>query len=147
MEGFQIAVIILSSVLILLATFTGFLFVNKRQTKFELDDLRKKYNKLKEVCDIPIHKGTRCAIHNYKMTYKKDKNFNVVLEVKILDLTSKKAKIEVIDVDSDDDVYHQENLKKGVINFLNNRWVNISLLDIIMDDNYHRLEKIKKLNL
>jgi hypothetical protein len=122
-----------------------FIMIKKSNKRLlEVNKLKRANKNLRKKIKIfssPLYIGCKCLMNKYGL-YVGENNFTVDLEVKILEYTNTMAKIEVIECQSDSDYYRSNNLKNNVINYMDNKWVKISSLDIIKNKSYDRSKKI-----
>lgn len=81
------------------------------------------------------------------LVYGDKDNFSVIYEVEILDISKDKAKIKVLDFSSTDKIGNDSTKKSGIIQFMDNKWVNRSDLSIIIDTATIRNNKLKQLGI
>ena len=81
------------------------------------------------------------------LTYADKDNFSVVYEVEIIDVSKDKAKVKVLDFSSTDRIGNDSAKRSGIIQFMNNKWVNRRDMSIIIDTAAIRNNKLKQLGI
>jgi hypothetical protein len=152
----EAAIITLSITLFFCIIFLG-VIVNK------YTDLLKKFNetvstinKEKEKLDklIQIEPGDNAIIPNYGLQFEDDSNgeqvltsFKVTYEVEILEVTKDKVKVTAKDFTSVDKVGKDPANKQGILNFLQDKWVDKKTIELVMDAQKRRNIKLNELGI
>lgn len=144
--------LILSSCLLVLITYVGILYKKVEALKDELksakeefDNQKSKYTKEKELL-TSISIGDKALISNYGLCYtEKKKEFEVTYEVEIIDISDKKVKVKSINFIPNCSVGRDPANHQGILNFIDNKWVSKSQIEIILDDAKKRDIKIDKI--
>lgn len=71
--------------------------------------------------------------------------FSVVYECNIIDISENMVKIETVDFTSTDKKANEPQNKPGILNFLNERWINKSEAQLVVDDSKRREDKINQI--
>lgn len=133
---------ILSTIIILLIVFliferkfTNTLFQNLQLEKDKLtkenDKLTKENKKIKSILDFTCYSK---AIVKYSLQESKtSKQFYVLYEVTILETSTNRIKVAVIDFYTDNKVGNDPNNRVEVIRHLDNKWVDKSLAEPVID--------------
>ena len=152
----EIAILILSITLFISIIFLG-VIVNK------YTDLLKKFNetvssvkKEKEKLDklVQIEPGDNAIIPNYGLQYTDDStgedvitSFKVTYEVEIIEVAKGKVKVKANDFTSTDSIARDPKKKQGIIDFLQDKWVDKSSIELVMDAQKRRNIKLNELGI
>lgn len=78
--------------------------------------------------------GDKAVMFDYPLTAKKERiSFKVTYEVEIVEVTEKNVKVKALDYTSDDDFAKDISNKAGIIAFMQDRWVSISSIELIIN--------------
>lgn len=161
----QIAVFILA--ICLLASLIGIvtLYSKCESIREEKDKISKEKDKIKKEKDkadafkkdlIAIKPGHRVIYPDCGLTWTdtdKDGNkmnpvsFKVTYELEVLDVTETRLKVKVVDFTSMDQTGRDAARKPGIIQFMQNKWVNKNEVQLIVDDSVKRDLKLKQLGI
>ena len=104
----------------------------------QLESLKKTKTNL-----LTVNQGDK-VICKQSLSKKKDNHtFEVLFECNVIEVTEKKLKINAFDFTSSDDWANKE--KQSVINYFQDKWVDRSECDIIMDQQHIRDTKLNDL--
>ena len=147
----MIAALIVLGVALILSIYNNknYFFENKRLRE-ENTELKLKLEKSEEEIDdiMSIDPGDKAIITNYALVYTdKDLHFSVDYEVEIVEVSSNRVKVSAVDFTSDDKVGKDPKNKKGIIAFMQNKWVDKNRIDLIVDDSTRRDAKLKQLGI
>lgn len=118
------------------------------QLKTEVSQLNVKItnlkNQIKESLQS-IEPGDRGVIFNYGL--KSDKiSFEVNYEVEIIEITeNNNVKVKALDYTSGDKYANDPTNRQSIIDFMQNRWVSKSRIDLIIDESDRRNSKIDQI--
>lgn len=99
---------------------------------------------------LSINKGERALIPSYPLTYgggtKDEKSFKASYEVDVIEVTDKKIKVVPYRVITDDnDINANQQKIQGIIDFLKDKWIDISEAQPILDTQVRREDKLEEL--
>lgn len=144
---FILSLIFLSCLLVLIG-YVGVLYKKMESLKSELkncNDQKSKYIKEKELLSS-ISIGDKALINNYGLRLiSENKSFEVTYEVEIIDISDKKVKVKSIDFIGNCPVGRDPVNHQGILNFIDNKWISKSEVEIILDDAKKRDIKIDKI--
>jgi hypothetical protein len=112
----------------------------------KLESKKKENDKLALEAELVNLIGCRATLPQ-SLTYNDKDSFSVVYEVEIVDISKDKAKIKVLDFSSTDKIANESAKRSGIINFMNNKWVNRRDMSIIIDTATIRNNKLKQLGI
>lgn len=93
-----------------------------------------------------ITKGSKGLVHGYGLEWTATKKaFKVDYEVDILDVTSSKVKVSAFDFTSNDTNANDPKNKTGVLSHLQNHWIDISKVSLIINES--AISRDKKLDI
>jgi hypothetical protein len=117
---------------------------NKLTRKY--NELLTKYNSIKDYKSsyYSLYPGRKALIHNYGLKMGSE-SFSVNYEVEILEITQNKVKAKAYDFNSDSKIGNDPSLRQGILNIINNTWINLDRIDPILDINSIRDSKINNI--
>jgi|ERR1035437_1360127 hypothetical protein len=110
--------------------------------------LSKEINSTKEMKEdiFKVSPGDRGIMHNYPLRYIKDEvDFKVTYEVEILEVSAGKFKIRAIDYTSLDNVANEPARKNGILEYMKDKWIDKSGVEIVVDSAKRRDNKINQI--
>jgi hypothetical protein len=120
--------------------------------KLKLEDIKSKleHSEKRRKNILSINKGERALIHSYPLTFaggtKDEVSFNADYEVDVIEVTDKKIKVSPYRVITDsNDINSNQQRLQGIIDFLDNKWVDISSAQPIIDTQVRREDKLEEL--
>jgi FtsZ-binding cell division protein ZapB len=133
---------------------------SNNKLKSEIEDFKSKNEDLKSKLEhsekrrknlLSINKGERALIPGYSLTYgggtKDEVSFKSDYEVDVIEVTDKKIKVSPYRVITDNnDINSNQQRLQGLIDFLNNKWVDISSAQPIIDTQVRREDKLEELS-
>lgn len=151
----EIALIITSStILLLLGYITNLLSKidklkeNILSMKEDVDNKVKQLeNKIKAQEElVSIEPGDKAILPNYGLSVKStNESFTVTYEVEVIEVSTKKVKVNALDYQSNDSFPSDPKNKKSIINFLQNTWVDRKDIQLIVDDQIRRERKLNQI--
>ena len=155
------AAILFTSLAIIMLTIMNFIQLGRNNDlRVQLNDAnnkvkekeqeKEKEKKIKENIFV-IESGDKGIIPNYGLSYPDEKNpnkpinFHVTYEVTIVEVSIDKVKVRATGYTSTDKIALEPGNKQGIINFLKDKWVNKTSLELIVDDSKRRQDKINKI--
>lgn len=149
------AITILSISLLLSIIFLGVLFVKNVKLQNNLSEALIEIEKKKINLDklIEIEPGDTGIIPNYRLTNTDETrtpakiNFGVTYEVEIIEVSKDKLKVRATDYTSTDKFPRDPSNKKGIIDFLKDKWVDKESVEIVMDTKKRRSIKLAELGI
>jgi hypothetical protein len=149
------ALIVLSISLLISILFIVFLYNKYDLIRKELDNVKSSVDREKDKLDnlISIEPGDTCIIPDYRlMNTDKNRdpveiNFSITYEVEVLEVTKDKLKVRATDYTSTDSFPRDPKNKKGIIDFLQNKWVDRSSVELVMDTRKRRNIKLDELGI
>ena len=147
----------LSIVLVISVALLWSLYNNSRLQKLN-GELQKENSKLKNDLKeseegteeiLSIDPGDKAIIPNYGLVYKDQNNisFKVTYEVEIIEVSSQRVKVNAIDFTSSDTIGKDPSIRNYIINFMQNKWVNRSEIELLIDNSMRRDAKLRKLGI
>lgn len=99
---------------------------------------------------LSINKGERALIPNYSLTQgrgtKSEKSFEAFYECDVIEVTDKKIKVVPYSVVTDcNEINSDQSALQSVMDFLKNKWVDISQAQPILDTQVRREDKLEEL--
>ena len=152
----EIAIIILSITLFISIIFLGILFDKYSKLLTNYSDTVTSVKKEKEKLDklVQIEPGDNAIIPNYGLQYTDDStseevitSFKVTYEVEIIEVAKDKVKVKANDFTSTDSIARDPKKKQGIINFLQDKWVDKNTIELVMDAQKRRNIKLNELGI
>lgn len=145
----QILIIILSSSIFISLILIFWLFKENRRLVEENESIKKSSDKVRKYTDdlLSIKVGDRAILPNYGLVYDKTDSFHVNYEVEIIEISTSKVKVKAIDFQSNDTIGRDPKNKSGIIAFMQNKWVDKSDLELVVDDKMRRDRKLRDLGI
>lgn len=152
----EIAILILSITLFISIIFLGILFDKYSKLLTNYSDTVTSVKKEKEKLDklVQIEPGDNAIIPNYGLQYTDDStgeevitSFKVTYEVEIIEVAKDKVKVKANDFTSTDSIARDPQKKQGIINFLQDKWVDKSSIELVMDAQKRRNIKLNELGI
>lgn len=149
------ALTILSLALFLSIIFLGVLFSENCSLKQKLNNALGQVEKEKKNLDnlVEIEPGDSGIIPEYRLTNTDENrnpvqiNFGVTYEVEIIEVTKDKLKVRAVNYTSTDKFPRDPKNKKGIIDFLQDKWVDKSSVELVMDTKKRRSIKLAELGI
>lgn len=121
----------------------------------ELDNVRSSVVKEKQKLDnlVSIEPGDTCIIPDYRLTNTDETrnpiqiNFGVTYEAEILEVSKDKIKVRAVNYTSNDKFPRDPKNRKGIIEFLQDKWVDKSSVELVMDTRKRRNIKLDELGI
>ena len=121
----------------------------------ELDNVRSSVVKEKQKLDnlVSIEPGDTCIIPDYRLTNTDETrnpiqiNFGVTYEAEILEVSKDKLKVRAVNYTSNDKFPRDPKNRKGIIDFLQDKWVDKSSVELVMDTRKRRNIKLDELGI
>ena len=152
----EIAILILSITLFISIIFLGILFDKYSKLLTNYSDTVTSVKKEKEKLDklVQIEPGDNAIIPNYGLQYTDDStgedvitSFKVTYEVEIIEVAKDKVKVKANDFTSTDSIARDPKKKQGIIDFLQDKWVDKSSIELVMDAQKRRNIKLNELGI
>lgn len=152
----EIAIIILSITLFISIIFLGILFDKYSKLLTNYSDTVTSVKKEKEKLDklVQIEPGDSAIIPNYGLQYTDDStgeevktSFKVTYEVEIIEVSKDKVKVKATDFTSTDSIARDPKKKQGIIDFLQDKWLDKSSIELVMDAQKRRNIKLNELGI
>jgi hypothetical protein len=120
--------------------------LQKENSKLK-NDLEESEEEAEEI--LSIDPGDKAIIPDYGLAYREQnkKSFKVTYEVEIIEVSSQRVKVNAIDFTTSDAVAKDPNNRNGIINFMQNKWVNRSEIELLIDDSVRRDAKLRKIGI
>lgn len=121
----------------------------------ELDNVKSSVFKEKQKLDnlVSIEPGDTCIIPDYRLTNTDETrnpiqiNFGVTYEAEILEVSKDKIKVRAVNYTSNDKFPRDPKNRKGIIEFLQDKWVDKSSVELVMDTRKRRNIKLDELGI
>lgn len=152
----EIAIVILSITLFLSIILLGILFDKYSKLLNNYSDTVTSVKKEKEKLDklVQIEPGDNAIIPNYGLQYTDDStgedvitSFKVTYEVEIIEVAKDKVKVKANGFTSTDSIARDPKKKQGIIDFLQDKWVDKSSIELVMDAQKRRNIKLNELGI
>lgn len=133
-----------------------------REEKEKISKEKDKIKKEKDKADafkkdlIAIEPGHRVIYPDYGLTFTdtdkdgnkmKPESFKVTYELEVLEVTETRLKVKAVDFTSMDQIGRDAKRKPGIIQFMQDKWVNKNEVQLIVDDSVKRDLKLKQLGI
>jgi hypothetical protein len=149
------AITFLSITLFLSVIFLAILFTKNVELQNKLNETLSKMDQEKKKLDnlIEIDPGDSGIIPNYRLSNTDETrtpaqiNFVVTYEVEIIEVSKDKLKVRATDYTSTDKFPRDPANKKGIIDFLKDKWVDKNSVEIVMDTKKRRSIKLAELGI
>lgn len=152
----EIAIVILSITLFLSIIFLGILFSKYTKLLTNYSDTVSRVKKEKEKLDnlIQIEPGDNAIIPNYGLQFTDDSSgeevvtsFKITYEVEIIEVAKDKVKVKATGFTSIDSIARDPQKKQGIIDFLQDKWVDKTSIELVMDAQKRRNIKLNELGI
>lgn len=152
----EAAIITLSITLFFCIIFIGVIVKKYTDLLQKLNETVSNINKEKEKLDklVEIEPGDNAIIPNYGLQYTDDSSgkevvtsFKVTYEVEIIEVAKDKVKVTATDFTSVDSIARDPSKKQGILNFLKDKWVDKSTIELVMDAQKRRNIKLNELGI
>jgi len=152
----EAAIITLSITLFFSIIFLGVIVKKYTDLLQKLNETVSNINKEKEKLDklVEIEPGDNAIIPNYGLQYTDDStgkevvtSFKVTYEVEIIEVAKDKVKVTATDFTSVDSIARDPSKKQGILNFLKDKWVDKSTIELVMDAQKRRNIKLNELGI
>lgn len=123
------------------------------QLKSEIENLKSQlsHSEKRRKNLLSINKGERALIPGYSLTFgrgtKDEINFKAYVECDVIEVTDKKIKVVPYRVITDSNEVNADQSKlQGIVDFLKDKWIDISDVQPILDTQVRREDKLEELN-
>lgn len=123
------------------------------QLKSEIENLKSQlsHSEKRRKNLLSLNKGERALIPGYSLTFgrgtKDEIDFKAYVECDVIEVTDKKIKVVPYRVITDNNEVNADQSKlQGIIDFLKDKWVDISDVQPILDTQVRREDKLEELN-
>lgn len=151
----EFIILALSVAIIFLIAFVRNLFNRNIELQQEISTMKESVsdkvkhleNQIKMQDDLTsIEPGDKAIIPDYGLSSTKTKvEFKVTYEVEIVEVSTKKVKVNAIDFTSQDSFAQDPKNKKPIIDFLQNIWIDRKEIQLIVDDQIRRERKLDQI--
>jgi hypothetical protein len=133
-----------------------------RAEKDKISKEKDKISKEKEKADafkkdlIAIEPGNKVIYPDYGLSWTdtdkdgnkmKPESFKVTYELEVLEVTEYRIKVKAVDFTSMDQIGRDASKKSGIIQFMKDKWINKSEVQLIVDDSVKRDLKLRQLGI
>jgi hypothetical protein len=132
-----------------------------RQEKEKITKEKDQIKKDKDKADsfrknlISIEPGHKVIYPDYGLVYSTDKDgnkikpesFKVTYELEVLEVTETRVKVKAVDFTSTDQIGRDPTRRPGIIQFMQDKWINKNEVQLIVDDSVKRDLKLKQLGI
>jgi hypothetical protein len=152
-QTYKNIIVILSLTPIALLVVIFFLFLDRRKITLEIIELNNKIKSEKEskLNLTKFYIGAKAILKKYPMVHSPgnsiQKEFSVDFEVEVIDVSENQIKVNVIDFRGNDAFSRDIKIKPAIIAYLNNRWVDKDLAEIVLDNSHNRNLKLEELGI
>lgn len=147
------SLIILSSIVLLSMIFLAILFsknMDLRDSNIKMKNSLAKLNGKKLEQNSKLI-GMKALRPDYGLVYyhddKEDDSFKVTYEFEILEVGEKNVRVKSLDFTSNDKIANEKSNRKGILDFLDGKWISLNELDIISDEASRRNSKLEQLGI
>lgn len=123
------------------------------QLKSEIENLKSQlsHSEKRRKNLLSINKGERALIPGYSLTFgrgtKDEIDFKAYVECDVIEVTDKKIKVVPYRVITDSNEVNADQSKlQGIVDFLKDKWIDISDVQPILDTQVRREDKLEELN-
>ncbi len=151
----EIIILILSVSLVLSLVFIRSLLIKNSNLYSEILEMKDSVtNKVKQLVSqikkqqeiVSIDAGDRAILPNYGLSHKPtNESFTVTYEVEIVEVSTEKVKVNAIDYQSSDTFPSDPKNRQAIINFLQNTWVDRRDIQLIVDSQIRRENKLNQI--
>ena len=149
----KITLIILSGCLLLSLILLHIFYSKNEKLKKELNEIKVKNNEMEKFNEdlMVIEPGDKVIYPDFGLVRDSggpnEKNFKVTYELEVLDTSKDKVKVKAIDFTSTDTIGRDPKNKQGIIQFMDNKWVDKKDVELIVDESIKRDIKLRKLGI
>lgn len=151
----MIAAIISLSIALLISIVLNYkLFTNNLDLINHNNELSKAKTKAESIKNdlISIEPGDKVIYPNYPLIYdqgtKKSHSFSGTYELEVVEVSEKKLKVKATGFTTDDRIISSDQQKmNGVIQYMQNKWVDRNKIQLIVDDAHKRTIKLRELGI
>lgn len=145
-----LSISLLISILFIISLYDRFDTIRK-----ELDNVKSSVVREREKLDnlISIEPGDTCIIPDYRLTNTDETrnpiqiNFGVTYEAEILEVSKDKIKVRAVNYTTNDKFPRDPKNRKGIIDFLQDKWIDKSSVELVMDTRKRRNIKLDELGI
>ncbi len=150
MEGSII--LTLSLCLLLSLIMTCIFYFRNRLLKQKIIKIKEKNSEMEKFNDdlMLIEPGDKAILPDYQLkatTKTTNESFSVTYELEIVEISENKVKVIALDFTSSDKAGKDPANKAGIIEFMKNKWVDKSSIQLVMDNSIKRDIKLRKLGI
>lgn len=116
------------------------------QLKLQIDGLKDEVKKVEKV--VEIEAGDKALIPGYGISHKTtNENFTVDYEVEVLEVSTDQVKVKALSYTSHDSFARDPQNKQSIINFLQSTWIPKKDIQLIVDEQMRRENKLNQLGI
>ena len=122
--------------------------------RLEFNNIKKEKEKVEKFKEdlVSINVGDKVISFSYSLVYdrggKDEHSFDVDYELIVTDVTKDKVKVTAIDFTTKDSKVNADSSKKrGIIDYMKDKWLDKKSVQLIIDDSHKRNIKLEKLGI
>ena len=123
------------------------------QLKSEIENLKSQlsHSEKRRKNLLSINKGERALINGFSLTFgrgsKNEIDFKAYVECDVIEVTDKKIKVSPYSAITDNNEINSDQSKlQGILDFVKDKWIDISDVQPILDTQVRREDKLEELN-
>ncbi len=151
----EIVILVLSVSLVMSMIFIRSLMIKNSSLYSEIKEMKDSVdNKVKQLENqikkqeelVSIEVGDKAIIPDYHLSHKPtSESFSVTYEVEIIEVSTKKVKVNAINYQSHDAFPSDPKNKQPIIDFLQNHWIDRKDIQLIVDEQMRREKKLNQI--
>lgn len=153
-QTFQNIILLLSLTPLALLAVIAFLFLDRKRMKLQISELNEKVKSEKNSKKnlVKFYIGAKALLNDYRLTHTstlndKKTNISVDYEVEIVDISETQIKVRAIDFKGNDSFSRDPKMRKGILSFLQDTWVDKSAAELVLDESHNRQIKLEELGI
>lgn len=142
----EAVVLVLSILLFMTFIVIGHFWKKVKNLKSKVTKLKEEVKKVEKF--VEIEPGDKALIADYGLTCKTtNEEFRVDFEVEILEVSIDQVKVKALGYTSQDTFAKDPKNKQSIINFLQDTWISKNQIQLIVDDQMRRENKLNQLGI
>jgi hypothetical protein len=153
-QTFQNIILFLSLTPLALLVVIVFLFIDRKKMKLQISELNEKVKSEKNSKKnlVKFYIGAKALLNDYGLTHTSSlnnlkTNTCVDYEVEIVDISENQIKVRAIDFKGNDSLSRDPKMRKAILSFLQDTWVDKSAAELVLDESHNRQIKLEELGI
>lgn len=124
------------------------LISDNKSIRDEVNSLKEQLSKIRRYKEeiTSIDPGDKAIIPNYGlMNTTTNENFHVTYEVEIIEVSIDKVKVKAIDFTSTDKQGKDPANRRGILDFMQNKWISKKDIELVVNNSMRRDAKLKEI--